>query len=115
MMSNGLMLVAATHTNTSPAPGTGSRDGARRHGSVLNSVDGRRRAVTCLRQELSHSVCNEPSSQGRHADCRACPRLQKVERFSHPKAFAFVIGRVGRSCLEEGTLRPSYVARSGMS
>src|SRR6266853_417441 len=91
------------------------RDGARRHGSVLNSVDGRRRALTCLRQELSHSVCNEPSSQGRHADCRACPRVQKVERVSHPKAFAFEIGRVGRSCLEEGTLRPSYVARSGMS
>jgi LysR family hca operon transcriptional activator len=33
-------------------------------GRVFNSVDGRRRAVTCLRSELSHSVCNESPSQG---------------------------------------------------
>ncbi len=58
--------------------------------------------VTCLRTELSPSVRNESPSQGRHADCRAGPRLQKVERVSCPKAFAFEIGRVGRSCLEEG-------------
>jgi DNA-binding transcriptional LysR family regulator len=57
-------------------------------------------------------VCNESSSQGRHADCRAGPRLQKVERVSHPKAFAFEIGRVGRSCLEEGALR--CTAQSGV-
>src|SRR6202011_871514 len=82
-----------------------SRDGARRHGSVFDSVNGRRRAVTCLRPELSHSVCNEPSSQGRHADYRAGLRLQKVEQVSHPKAFAFEIGRVGRSCLEEDALK----------
>src|SRR6202030_3176108 len=82
-----------------------SRDGTRRHGGVLNSVHGRRRAVTCLCQELSYSVCTQPSSQGRHADCRAGPRLQKVERVSHSKAFAFEIGRVGRSCLEEDALK----------
>src|SRR6202030_1610983 len=54
---------------------------------------------------VSHTVCKEPSSQGRHADCRAGPRLQKVERVPHPKAFAFEIGRVGRSCLEEDALK----------
>ena len=78
----------------------------RRHGNVLNSVDARRRAVTCLRPELSPFVCNESPSEGRHADCRSGPRLQKVERVSHPEAFAFEIGRVGRSCLEEGPLNP---------
>ena len=46
-------------------------------GRVFNSVDGRRRAVTCLRPELSHSVCNESPSQGKYANCRSGPRLQK--------------------------------------
>ncbi len=59
----------------------------------------------CLCPELSPSVCNEPSSQGRHADYRAGPRLQKVEQVSHPKASAFEIGRVGRLCLEEDPLK----------
>ena len=31
-----------------------TRGGPCRHGSVFNSVDGRHRAVTCLRPELSH-------------------------------------------------------------
>ena len=82
-----------------------SRGGPPRHGNVLDSVDARRRAVACLRTELSAFVCNESSSQRRHADDRAGPRLQKVERVSHPKAFAFEIGRVGGSCLEEGPLK----------
>jgi DNA-binding transcriptional LysR family regulator len=82
-----------------------SRGRPPRDGNVLNSVDARRRAVTCLRTELSSSVCNESSSQGRCADCRAGPRLQQVERVSHPKAFAFEIGRVGRSCLEKSCCR----------
>ena len=38
---------------------------------------------------------------------------KKVERVSHPKAFAFEIGRVGRSCLEESILNPSHVERLG--
>jgi len=71
------------------------------HGSVLNSVDGRRRAVACLRTELSHFVRNESPSEGRRTDCRAGPRVQKVELVSRPKASALEIGRVGRSCLEE--------------
>ena len=75
----------------------GSRGGPRHHGNVLNSVDRRRRAVTCLRTELSPFVCNEPPSKGRRADRRAGPRLQKVEQVSHPKAFAFEIGRVDSS------------------
>src|SRR5882762_9941820 len=62
------------------------------------------RGATCLRPQPSPSVCNEPSSQGRYADCRSGPRLQKVEPVSHPEAFAFEIGRVGRSCLEESAL-----------
>ena len=48
--------------------------------------------ATCVR--------NEPPSEGRCANCRSCPRLQKVEPVSHPQAFAFEIGRVGRSCVE---------------
>ena len=71
----------------------------RRYGCCLQG-----RGATCLRPELSPSVCNEPSSQGRYADCRSGPRLQKVEPVSHPEAFAFEIGRVGRSCLEESAL-----------
>ena len=72
--------------------------------TVLNSVDARRWTVTCLRTELSHSVCNKSSSQGKYADCRSGPRLQKIEQISHPKAFAFEIGRVGRSCFEKGAI-----------
>ena len=51
-------------------------------------------------QNFLPSVCNESSSQGRYANCRSGPRLQKVEPVSHPKAFAFEIGRVGRSCVK---------------
>jgi hypothetical protein len=36
-----------------------------------------------------------------HGHSILVPRLQKVEQISHPKAFAFKIGRVGRSCFEE--------------
>ncbi len=46
-----------------------------------------------LLTELSPSVCNEPSSQGRYADCRSGPRLQRVEPVSHPEAFALEIGQ----------------------
>jgi len=82
-----------------------SRGGPRHHGNFLNSVDTRRRAVTCLRTELSPFVCNESPSEGRYANCRSGPRLQKVEPVSHPKAFAFEIGRFGRSCLEQDPLK----------
>jgi len=54
--------------------------------------------------ELSAFLCNEPSSQGRHADDRAGPRLQRVEWVFRPKAFPFEIRPVGRPCLEQGTL-----------
>src|SRR4029077_14682037 len=63
------------------------------------------RAVACLRTELSAFLCSESSSQGRHADYRAGPRLQKVERVSDPQALAFEIRRVGCSCLEEDPLK----------
>ena len=43
-------------------------------------------------------VCNESPSEGRYANCRSGPRLQKVEPVSHPEDFAFETGRVGRSC-----------------
>src|SRR3954466_8981025 len=43
----------------------------------LRVVDTRRRAVTCLRTELSQLVCDESSSQGKCADRRSGPRLQK--------------------------------------
>jgi len=59
-------------------------------------------------QELSPSVCNEPSSQGRYADCRSGPRLQRVEPVSHPEAFALEIGRVGRSCLLRKRIKLSH-------
>jgi hypothetical protein len=59
----------------------------------------RSRAVTCVRTELSPFVCNESSSEGRRANRRSGPRLQKDEPVSRSKAFAFEIGRVGRSCL----------------
>src|SRR3984893_2149865 len=69
-----------------------SRDGTRRHGGVLNRVDGRRSAFTRIRPELSHSVRNEPSPPRRCANCRSGPRLQKVEPVSHLEAFAFESG-----------------------
>ena len=78
-----------------------SRGGQCHHGTFLNSVDGRRRAVTCLRTELSPFVRDESPSEGIYADCRSGSRLQKVERVAHPEGFAFEIGRVGGSCLEE--------------
>ena len=56
-----------------------SRDGPRHHGNFLDNVDPRSRAVTCLRTEFSPYVCNEPPSEGRCANCRSGPRLQKVE------------------------------------
>src|SRR6202043_198800 len=89
-----------------------SRDGTRRHGSVLSSVDGRRSDVTRIRTELSHSVCNEPASQRGCANCRSGPRLQKVERVSDPQALAFEIRRAGRSCFEEGTLKPTCLPKT---
>src|SRR4029077_19670768 len=85
-------------------PQASSRDGTCRHGSVLNSVDGLRSVVTCVRPELSHSVCNEPSPQRRCADCRFGPRLQKVEPVSDLEAFRFKSGRTGRSCLRLGPI-----------
>src|SRR5258708_2142040 len=68
---------------------------------VLNSVERRRRAVTRLRAEFSSFVGNQSSAKRRHANCRSGPRLQKVEPVSHPKASAFEIGRVGRSCVKQ--------------
>jgi LysR family hca operon transcriptional activator len=56
-------------------------------------------------RKLSHFVCNESSVEGRYAYRRSGPRLQKIEPVSHPKAFAFEIGRVGRSSLEEDPLK----------
>jgi hypothetical protein len=70
-----------------------------------NNVDPRRRAVTRLRAELSPRVCNQPPSEGRCANCRSSPRLQKVEPVSDPQALAFASGRVGRSCLEEDPIK----------
>ena len=58
-------------------------------------------AMGMLRPELSPFVCNESSPEGRYTDYRAGPGLQKVERISHPEAFAFEIGRAGRSCLHK--------------
>ena len=87
-----------------------SRGGPRHDGNFLNSVDARRRAVTCLCTELSPFVCNESSSEGRYANGRFGPRLQKVEPVSHPKAFAFAIGRVGGSRLRRTRVRFSCTA-----
>src|SRR5438477_7159726 len=61
-----------------------SRGGSSRDVNVLNRIDAWRRAVTCVRAELYSFVGNESSSQGRGADCRAGPRLQKVQRVSRP-------------------------------
>ena len=58
----------------------------------LNSIDARRRAITCLHTELSHSVCHEPPSQGRHADYRPGAWLQEVEQVSDLEAITFTIG-----------------------
>ena len=71
------------------------------HGDVLNSVNGRRGAVACLRTEFSPFVCNESPSEGRCAGRRSGPRLQKVESVSHPEAFAFEIRRVDRWCVKQ--------------
>jgi hypothetical protein len=38
-------------------------------GISLIAADARRRAVTCLRAELSAFLYNQSSSQGTHADC----------------------------------------------
>jgi LysR family hca operon transcriptional activator len=64
--------------------------------------------LPALRAELSAFVCNESSSERRYANCRSGPRLQKIEPVSHPKALAFEIRRVGRSCLEEGAVAFVY-------
>jgi hypothetical protein len=92
-----------------------SRDGPRHHGNFLNNVDPRRRAVTCLRTELSPCVCHEPPSEGRCANCRSGPRLQKVEPISDPQAFAFESGRVGRSRVEEDPLKLSMHRRDRLN
>jgi Cys-tRNA synthase (O-phospho-L-seryl-tRNA:Cys-tRNA synthase) len=59
----------------------------------------------CLRTELYCFTFNESSSQGNYADCRSCLRLQKVEQIPYLKAFAFEIGRIDRSCFEEGEIK----------
>ena len=56
-------------------------------------------------QNFLPRVCNESSSEGRCANCRSGPRLQKVEPVSNPQAFAFESGRVGRSCVEEDPIK----------
>jgi DNA-binding transcriptional LysR family regulator len=58
----------------------------------LNSIDARRRAITCLHRELSHSVCHESSSQGRPADYRPGAWVQKIEQVSDLEATTFTIG-----------------------
>ena len=60
---------------------------------------------------LPSSVTSRPLIR-RLANCRSGLRLQKVERVSHPEAFAFEIGRVGRSCLEEDPLKLGVPAMS---
>jgi LysR family transcriptional regulator, hca operon transcriptional activator len=70
-------------------------------GNFPDNVNARTRTVTCLRAELSPCLCNESPSEGRCANCRSGPRLQKVEPVSDPQAFAFKTGRVGRSCVEK--------------
>src|SRR4029077_4712270 len=62
------------------------------------------RAVTCLHTELSPFVCDESPSEGLYADCPSGSRRQKVERVAHPEGFAFEIGRIASSCLEEGAV-----------
>jgi len=57
----------------------------------LNSIDARRRAITCLHRELSHSVCHEPSSQRRRADYRPGAWLQEVEQVSDLEVITFTI------------------------
>jgi hypothetical protein len=82
-----------------------SRDRPCHHGNIPDSVDTWRRAATRLRTELSPCVCNQPPSEGRVTNCRSGPRLQKVEPVSDPQAFAFEIGRVSRSRLEEASIK----------
>ena len=51
----------------------------------------------------TRSVCHDRPLKGRHADCRAGPRLQNPSESRHVLKLPFEIGRVDRSCLEEGT------------
>lgn len=60
-----------------------------RDGNVFDRIDAGSRTLAGLRTEFSPLVCNESSSQGRYPDDRSALWLQKVERVSHPKAFAF--------------------------
>jgi hypothetical protein len=73
-------------------------------GNVVDSLDARCGALTGLCTELLAFLCNESSSQGRNADGRACPRLQKIKQVAHPEASALEIGRTDRSCLKESAL-----------
>src|SRR5215469_7882258 len=57
----------------------GAPGGPSRYGNVFNSVDAWRRPVTCVRPEFSALLYSESSSEGRCANCRSGPRLQKVE------------------------------------
>jgi hypothetical protein len=84
-------------------------------GRTYDSINARRRTVACLRTELSHSICNESSSQGKCADRRSGPRLQKVEQISHSKTLAFEVGRVGRSCFEEGPVTSNAPTLQGVT
>src|SRR6266404_3310414 len=86
-----------------------SRGGPPRHGNVLDSVDARRRAVTCLCTELSASVCDEPSTPGECANGRSGPRLQQGESVSGSEAITLETGRAGCSCLEEARLGGSVL------
>jgi hypothetical protein len=58
-----------------------------------------------LIKACSSTIGPHASSEGRYANCRSGPRLQKVEPVFHSKALAFEIGRVGRS---EGALAFVY-------
>ncbi len=86
-----------------------SRGRPPRHGNVLNSVDARRRAVTCLRSELSPLVCNESSSQGRCADYRAGSSDSNAEVQDEFKDQRFH----DRSCLNGYWERRSVAVPSG--
>jgi hypothetical protein len=82
-----------------------SPGGPRHHGNFPDNVDARIRTVTCLRAELSPCLCDESPPEGRCANRRSGPWLQKVQPVANPQAFAFEVGRVGCSGVEEDRIR----------
>ena len=102
--------------------GVCSRIHAAIHGEICSRVGGfRTRDERCLRGRVGHKPrrngtlahCRADHDDAttliqlperRCADCRSSPRLQKIEPVSDPQAFAFEIGRTGRSCFKEGPI-----------